>query len=166
MTSLSGHGRSSRSPLKPHSLAGGCATYHLGQSHRLASGSGTHRGPVETKPAGVVTKDPVAWLPGVRCGRKVESMLLSARQCIRPGDRERGHRKSPKAQPPGGSCPVPQGTNEPNSSELFWGTRLNLTVGKPSPEENSLTVHLGRSLLLYARHTQDIARQILSLLQK
>lgn len=161
MTSLSGHGPLIQVTSQAPQSHWGLATYHLGQSHRLASGSGTHRGPVETTTAGVVTKDPVAWLPGVRCGTKVASMLLSAHQCIRPGDRERGHRKRPKAQPPGGSCPVPQGTNEPNSPELFWGSQLNLTVGKIEFHSSPGTL----TPALCQTHPGH-ARQILSLLQK
>lgn len=162
MTSLSGHGLLTQVTSQVPQSPWGLATYHLGQSHQLASGSGTHRGPVETTPAGVVTKDPVAWLPGVRCGTKVASMLLSARQCIRPGDRERGHRKSPKAQPPGGSCSVPQGTNEPNSPELFWGIQLNLTVGGKREFHSSPGTLIPALCQTHPGH----ARQILSLLQK
>lgn len=68
-------------------------------------------------------------------------MLYSSHQCARPGDRERGHRQSPKAQPPGGGGQLSSapGENEPNTPELFWGIQLNLTVGKQSPEENGVS---------------------------
>lgn len=56
----------------------------------------------------------------------------------------------------GGSCPVSQGKNEPNTPELFWGIQLNLTVGKPSPEENGVSQFASEATPVYTRHIQDM----------
>lgn len=56
----------------------------------------------------------------------------------------------------GDSCPVPQGKNEPNTPELFWGVQLNLTVGKQPSEENGVSLLAWEATPVYTRHIQDM----------